>query len=118
MLKKTTVHVDAETRAAAKFLARQMPAVPANRYFGVVVRSAILEMAKQKGWKVKPPAPAVTLTDGERLGRARKAANLSQEELAQRLGIARPTVSHAESGKNPVAGRLASWLEEQEGATS
>jgi len=112
-LKKTTVHVDAETRAAAKYLAKLMgPAVPAGRYFGIVVRAAIVDQAKLKGWKAK--SEAVELTLGERLLRALRAKGLTQAELADRIGVSRPTITHAANGKNPVAGRVLSWLEENE----
>lgn len=39
---------------------------------------------------------------GKRLRSLRKARNLSQNEAAERAGIARPTLSRAEHGNNPT----------------
>jgi putative transcriptional regulator len=44
--------------------------------------------------------PTVTIFQGEKLRQARAAAGLTQKELADRAGIQRETVNHAENGKH------------------
>lgn len=49
-------------------------------------------------------------TLGDRLRKAREAAGLEQQELAQRIGVARTTISNAEKGKvNPRRIVINAW---------
>lgn len=49
-------------------------------------------------------------TMGDRLRKAREAAGLEQQELAQKIGVARTTISNAEKGKvNPRQIVINSW---------
>lgn len=52
------------------------------------------------------------LTLGERLAKARKDARLDQQQIAEQLGVSRPTVSHWERNRSePNVTHAARWAE-------
>lgn len=56
--------------------------------------------------------------DGDRIRAAREAANLTQREFADELGVSARTVQYWEAGKWPRAKHrrlLSDWLSEHEG---